>query len=77
VAVFGKAVTPAQKYQISKFVRRIICFDNEPDTQEQAKQLCRELSIFSGETINVCLDAADPGSASADEIKRLRRLFLE
>jgi DNA primase len=77
VAIFGKAVTSAQMYRISKFARRVICFDNEPDTQEQAKQLCRELSIFSGETINVCLDAADPGSAGQKEIKRLRRLFLE
>jgi DNA primase len=77
VAVFGKAVTPTQKYRISKFARRVICFDNEPDTQEQAKQLCRELSIFSGETINVCLDSADPGSANKKEIKKLRRLFLD
>ncbi|MDR2115855.1 MAG: hypothetical protein LBP87_05685 [Planctomycetaceae bacterium] len=77
VAVFGKAVTPAQRHRISRFARRVICFDNEPDTQEQAKQLCRELSIFSGETLNLCLDAADPGSADKKEIKRLRRLFLE
>jgi DNA primase len=77
VAVFGKMVTSAQVYRISQFARRVICFDNEPDTQEQAKKLCRELSIFSGETLNVCLDAADPGSAGTEEIKRLRRLFLE
>jgi DNA primase len=77
VAVFGKMVTPAQKYRISKFARRIICFDNESDTQEQAKRLCYELGLFSGETLNVCLDAADPGSADRREIKRLRRLFLD
>jgi DNA primase len=77
VAVFGKSVTSAQVHRISQFTRRIICFDNERDTQEQAKKLCYELSLFPGETLNVCLDADDPGSASKKEIKRLRRLFLE
>ncbi|MDR0611054.1 MAG: hypothetical protein LBG58_13160 [Planctomycetaceae bacterium] len=77
VAVFGKAVTSAQIYRISMFARRIVCFDNEADTQEQAKKLCYELSLFPGVTLNVCLDADDPGSAGKKEVKRLRRLFLD
>jgi hypothetical protein len=77
VATFGKLITASQLLRISKFARRVICFDNEPDTQEQAKRLCYELSLFPGETLNVCLDADDPGSACKKEIKRLRQLFLD
>jgi hypothetical protein len=77
VCTFGKAVTAAQIRKISQYQRRIICFDNEPDTQEEARKLCEELSLFPGTTIRVNLDADDPGSANKKEIALLRRVFLE
>jgi len=77
VGTFGKAVTSAQIRKISQYRRRIICFDNEPKTQEEAKKLCEELSLFPGTTIRVNLDADDPGSASKTEIRRIRKAFLE
>jgi hypothetical protein len=64
VCTFGKAVTAAQIRKISRYQRRIICLDNEPDTQEEARKLCEELSLFPGTTLRVNLDADDPGSAS-------------
>jgi hypothetical protein len=77
VCTFGKAITAAQIRKISQYQRRIICFDNELKAQEVARQLCEELSLFSGTTIRVNLDADDPGSASKKEIRRLRKAFLE
>ncbi|MDR2170546.1 MAG: hypothetical protein LBP59_10425 [Planctomycetaceae bacterium] len=77
LATFGKSVTVEQKRKIARYAKRIICFDNEPDTQEQAKKLCKELSLFPGTTVNVCLDAPDPADATDNEIKRLRNIFLK
>ena len=77
VCTFGKAVTAAQIRKISQYQRRIICFDNEPTTQEEARKLCDELSLFPGSTLRVNLDADDPGSASKQEIALLRKAFLE
>jgi hypothetical protein len=76
LATFGKTLTVSQKNKISKYAKRIICFDNEPDTQNQAKHLCNELRLFPGKTINVCLDAPDPAEASDIEIRRLYSLFV-
>jgi hypothetical protein len=76
LATFGKMITPIQKAKIAKYVKRVICFDNEFDTQEQAKRLCKELSLFAGTTVNVCLDAPDPAEATDTEIRRLRSIFL-
>lgn len=71
--VFGLQYTAAQVRAISKFHRRWICFDNSPDAQAVAARLCNDLSVFPGETGSICLDAADPGSASPEEILELRR----
>lgn len=74
-ATLGLGYSQEQVAIISKHPKRIICFDNEPKAQERALQLCDNLSIFPGETINVCLDANDAASASDKEIKRFRRLL--
>ena len=71
VATFGKSITDAQFDKITKYPRRIICFDGEPETQEQAKRLAIRLQAFPGLTDNVCLDAPDPGSAPPHEIEAL------
>jgi len=77
VCTFGKMVTASQLRKISRYQRRIICFDNEPTTQVEARKLCEELSLFPGTTLRVNLDADDPGSASKKEIALLRKTFLE
>ena len=71
VATLGKKVTEKQIELISRYQRRIICFDSEPETQEQARELAENLDIYPGITQNVCLDAPDPGSASKKEIEKL------
>jgi len=77
VATLGVGVTRAQVLLISRHPIRIIIFDSEPAAQRRAKILCRELSAFAGKTIRVEIDAADPGSASPKEVRKLRREFLE
>lgn len=71
VATFGKKVTSEQFLKISRYAHRIICFDNEKDTQEQARALMRALSVYPGKTDNICLDAPDPGSATQEEVNEL------
>lgn len=74
---FGLVFTKAQIRKMAKYPRRAVCFDNEPEAQEKAKELCRLLEPFHGRTERVVLDAPDPGSASKDEVKRLRRIYLD
>lgn len=71
VATLGKKITPSQFDRIAKYPRRIICFDSEPETQEQARALAVRLQAFPGLTDNVCLDAPDPAEASQKEIESL------
>jgi len=71
VATFGKKITRGQFDEIAKFQRRIICFDGERGTQQQARELARALSPFPGRTDNVCLDASDPADATKEQIDEL------
>ncbi len=71
VATLGKTVTETQKELLRKYYKRIICFDNEDKAQQEAIQLMNDLDIYGGVTVNVCLDAPDPGSASDKEIREL------
>lgn len=73
VCTFGLAYTAKQVLLISRYARRVICFDNSPAAQIVASKLAADLSVFPGETLQVCLDADDPGSASPEEIKLLRK----
>ncbi len=75
-ATFGTSFTRAQVLRISRFPIRAICFDNEPDAQHRAEDLCDQLMHFHGETFNVVLDAKDAGSSKKKELKELRRRFL-
>lgn len=77
VATFGLTVTAAQKAEIARYPLRAICFDNEPEAQRRATELCNELSTLPGKTVRVEVDAKDPGEASESEVKLLRRTFLE
>jgi hypothetical protein len=76
VAVSGLNYSSTQIKLLSQYKRRIICFDNEITAQKEAIKLCNTLSLFKGETINVCLDSNDAGCATKKEIKKLRSLLL-
>lgn len=73
VATFGTSFTPQQVSALSKYPVRIVCYDNEPLAQRQARKLCRELMAFPGTTENVVLETgSDPGDASDAELMELR-----
>jgi hypothetical protein len=76
VCTFGTAYTPEQAARISKYARRVVCFDGEPAAQRQARRLCRELRCFPGETVNVTLSGKDAAESSRKEIQELRRMSL-
>lgn len=75
VCTFGVGWSPAQLYLLARLARRVICFDSEPAAQARAEALCRELAPLPGETLKVCVDAKDPGSAGDREVASLRKLI--
>jgi DNA primase len=75
VCTMGSKFSKAQVAAIAKIPKRIICFDNDPKAQRRARELCSRLEVFEGETLRVELDAPDPGSASAKEVRAFRRLL--
>jgi len=74
-ATLGTGYTPAQILRMSRYARRIVCFDSEKAAQQRARALCSLLEVFPGETFNVKLDAKDAGSAKRSERKQLRKLL--
>lgn len=76
VATMGIQYTKSQLRQMVDFSVRVVCFDSENDAQKRAVGLCEQLKSFPGQTINVALDAKDPGSASKKEISQLRKKYL-
>jgi len=75
VATFGLAYRQPQLVRLSQIPIRYVCYDNHPDAQKRAKELCDSLKVFPGNTYNICLDAEDPGSASDRELRKLRSLL--
>jgi len=75
VATCGTGFSQAQVNRLSRLPVRIVCFDSSHEAQVRAQQLCDALECFPGQTMNVILDAEDPGSAGATELKALRRLL--
>lgn len=75
VATMSTQFTPQQVALLAKIPRRVICFDNEVPAQRRARSLISELIVFPGETVNVVLDADDPGSAEDDEVRALREFL--
>lgn len=75
VSCFGTSFTMAQVERILKYRKRYVCFDNQPDAQRQAKELCKLLSAHDGETCNLVIDAKDPGEAGDKETNELRALL--
>jgi hypothetical protein len=77
VATLGVGYSQEQFECMTKYPRRIICFDNEPLVQNRAAILCENLSAYPGETINLRLEAKDPGSTPQYKIDNIRKQFLE
>lgn len=76
VCTFGTNWTPQQFNRIASYPRRVICFDNEYQAQLQAEKLAMDLSVYPGETFNVCLQTGkDSNSAAKNEIRQLRETF--
>ncbi len=75
VATMGTSFSTAQIEKLSRIPVRWICFDNEPQAQERARQLAAALEVFPGKTGIVRIDAKDPDSASPREVQSLRRLL--
>ena len=77
VCTFGTTFSPAQILKLSKYSRRIVCYDSSPDAQERARKLVQQLSPFPGETFNVMLQTGkDTNEADEDEVEELRKLLL-
>ena len=72
VALFGLAYTQFQVAEIAKLWKRAIVFDSSERAQARAKVLAEQLAVFPGETLVIQLDAEDPGSASEQEVRKLR-----
>ena len=76
VAVMGTSYTRAQVHKISKYPRRIICFDTDSSGKTRSEELASSLEPFPGETIIVTLETGkDPGEATDGEINKLRKLL--
>lgn len=75
VCTFGVKVSKEQLAKMSKYLFRVVCFDNENDAQRRAQTLCESLALFPGETKRVVLKAKDPGSANNREVKALRGML--
>src|SRR5581483_4200931 len=56
-ALLGTAFTPAQVLKLSRIPFRVVCFDSSLEAQAKARDLCRQLSAFPGETRSVEIDA--------------------
>ena len=76
VATFGMDNLSEQVERIAKYPVRAVCYDNEPDAQQRARELADRLSVLPGDTYNITLDSKDPGEATRKEIERIRREIL-
>lgn len=75
VCTFGISFLPEQVERLSRYSRRVLCFDSQPEAQKRANELADMLEAFPGETLNVQLDAKDMASASEREKRKFRKLL--
>lgn len=75
VATCGLGYTQPQLVRMSKYRKRYVCFDAEPQAQRRAKKLCDSLSAFSGFTKNILLSAKDPAECSSKERREIKKLI--
>lgn len=77
VATMGTGYTNEQAARLGRYAVRVVCFDNEPEAQRRARDLLDKLGAMPGRTLKVELDAEDPGEADENEVKQLRKAFLD
>lgn len=78
VALMGLNWTTAQLNKLTTYPSRIVCFDATSDAQSRANELCDQLSVFPGQTLNVRLETGkDTAEADKREVEELRRAFLD
>lgn len=75
VAVMGVGFSTTQVNRLSRYAKRVICFDAEPAAQQRAEELADALSVFDGVTTIACLEHGDPGSADRRDKRRLRAMI--
>lgn len=73
---FGTTFTGEQVEKISKYSRRVVCFDDEREAQRQANELCSALEVFPGETLNIVLEGGKDPDESRKEAREIRQQFL-
>lgn len=73
-ALFGTTFSTAQVAKLARVPYRFVCFDSSTEAQKRAQDLCGQLCAFEGQTVNVQLNAKDPGSADKSELSKLREL---
>ncbi len=76
VALFGLIWSAEQVQRMKQYPVRVVCFDNEHLGRKAARKLSNVLNVFPGETWEVTLSGADPGTSSKEEIQELRKKFL-
>lgn len=78
VGTLGTMYTAAQIKEMVRYPVRVVCFDSDSDAQIRARGLSNTLSLYPGVTWNIKLESGDdPASADREEIKELRKKFLE
>jgi len=77
VATLGTGYSKKQVIKMTIFKNRYVCFDNEKEAQQRAKKLCNTLSLYPGDTSNIQLSSKDVGTATKDEIIKLKKLLVK
>lgn len=76
VATFGTGFSRHQVLKLSKYPKRMICFDAEIEAQKRAGDLADQLESFPGETSVIELQTGkDAASCSNKEVKQLKKLL--
>ena len=73
VATFGIKYTSMQVLTLTQYRRCFILYDAEPQAQEQAHKLGKDLSTVVNEVIILELENGDPADMSEDDVKSLRK----
>jgi DNA primase len=76
VATYGTAFSGIQVCMLSRYPKRVVCFDGDDAGKKAAEKLCRLLEPFPGETLNVELSTGkDPGECAEWEVQELREML--
>jgi hypothetical protein len=75
VCTFGTQWSDAQLDLLSKFPRRVVCFDSEVVAQERAQAMINKLALLDGETYNMVIHRKGR-DLNEDEVAEIRRKWL-